>query len=73
MNKKRLLRWIALAMALAAAVFVAAALGHPEWGTTLEIGGLRIGAPVWRACYALYLAAMCGLLGASFFIKEKGR
>lgn len=70
MKRKTALRLVALTMLLAAVIFAAAALNHPQWGTALNIGGLRIGAPVWRVCYVLYLAVMCGALGASFLVKE---
>lgn len=70
MKKKAILRWIALVMLLAAVIFVITALNNPQWGTVLNIGGLRIGASFWRVCYALYLAAMCGVFGASFLVKE---
>lgn len=70
MAKKTLLRLIALAMFVVAAVFVGVALTHPELGSTFYIFGIPIGVKIWRAFYAVYAGVMVLLFALSFLVKE---
>lgn len=67
---KTVLRLVSLLMLVAAAVFLAVALTHPELGTVFYIGGIAIGAAVWRVFYIVYFAVMIGLFTASFFVSN---
>ena len=68
MTLKAKLRLAALLMLIIAIIFLSVALGHPELGTVFYIGGLEIGATVWRIFYAAYAALMLVLFIASFFV-----
>lgn len=68
MNQKLILRIIGLIMLFAAVVFVACALSNPALGTAFYIGGVRIGAKVWRVFYGIYVCVMLGIFAASFLI-----
>ena len=71
MSKKVKLRLAALAMLIAAVIFVLCALACPTCGRVFTIGSLRIGSDFWRKCYAAYGIVMVGLFAASFFVKTK--
>ncbi len=73
MKRKTLLRLIAAVMAAIGVLYLGCALTHPEFGRTILIGTIRIGASVWRACYAVYAAVIVILLALSFLAKEKKR
>ena len=65
------LRLISLAMLIVAVVFVLCALSNPGMGKVFYIGGIKIGADVKRAFYAVYVIVMTALFGISFFVKGK--
>ena len=67
----RTLRLISLAMLIVAVVFVLCALSNPGMGKVFYIGGIKIGADVKRAFYAVYVIVMTALFGISFFVKGK--
>lgn len=71
MKKGRTLRLISLAMLIVAVVFVLWALSNPGMGKVFYIGGIKIGADVKRAFYAVYVIVMTALFGISFFVKGK--
>lgn len=71
MKKGRTLRLISLAMLIVAVVFVLCALSNPGMGKVFYIGGIKIGADVKRAFYAVYVIVMTALFGISFFVKGK--
>lgn len=71
MKKGRALRLISLAMLIVAVVFVLCALSNPGMGKVFYIGGIKIGADVKRAFYAVYVIVMTALFGISFFVKGK--
>ena len=73
MNAKIVLRIISGVMLIAAIVFLAVALNHPEMGTVFYIGGLRIGVAVWRAFYLIYTVTMIALFGISFAVGKHKR
>ena len=70
MCKKRVLRLASLGMLLAAVVFVACSLAHPEMGRTIYIGNFLFGWRAWRVCYAAYVLVMAGLFAGSFLVKN---
>ena len=70
MKKKTVLRLISLVMLIAAVIFVAIALGHPEMGHTIWIGPFEFGPAQWQVCYALYVLVMIGLFVSSFFVRD---
>ena len=65
------LRLISLAMLIVAVVFVLCALSNPGMGKVFYIGGIKIGADVKRAFYAVFVIVMTALFGISFFVKGK--
>ena len=71
MKKRTLLQLISLAMLVIAVIFVFCALSNPALGMAFYIGPWRIGAEVWRVCYAIYAIVMVGLFVVSFFLKDK--
>ena len=71
MKKGRTLRLISLAMLIVAVVFVLCALSNPGMGKVFYIVGIKIGADVKRAFYAVYVIVMTALFGISFFVKGK--
>lgn len=71
MKKGKTLRLISLAMLIVAVVFVLCALSNPGMGKVFYIGGIKIGADVKRAFYAVYVIVMTALFGISFFVKGK--
>ena len=71
MKKGRTLQLISLAMLIVAVVFVLCALSNPGMGKVFYIGGIKIGADVKRAFYAVYVIVMTALFGISFFVKGK--
>ena len=71
MTRKRKLRLISCIMFVIAAVFVLCALSAPNLGCVFYIGPFRIGAEVWRICYAIYALIMVSLFFASFFVKNR--
>lgn len=71
MKTKTKLRLVALAMLLAAIVFVGCALACPTLGRTIYIGEFAFGAEQWRMCYKAYAVIMVVLFAASFVVKEK--
>ena len=71
MKKGRTFRLISLAMLIVAVVFVLCALSNPGMGKVFYIGGIKIGADVKRAFYAVYVIVMTALFGISFFVKGK--
>ena len=71
MKTGRTLRLISLAMLIVAVVFVLCALSNPGMGKVFYIGGIKIGADVKRAFYAVYVIVMTALFGISFFVKGK--
>ena len=68
---KNTFRIISGIMLIVAILFLAVAFSHPELGTVFYIGGLKIGAVIWRAFYLLYLITMVGFFLASFFVKNR--
>ena len=70
MKKRVLLRLISLFMFVIAVIFVACALSNPGLGSTFYIGGLAIGAEIWRIFYAIYAIVMVLLFGASFVVRK---
>lgn len=70
MNQKLILRIVSLVMLLAAVIFVVCALSNPALGTAFYIAGVRIGAKIWRAFYAVYMFVMIGIFAASFFVQH---
>lgn len=58
-------------MLIVAVVFVLWALSNPGMGKVFYIGGIKIGADVKRAFYAVYVIVMTALFGISFFVKGK--
>ena len=68
---KTVLRIISGFLLLAAAVFLAVALTHPEMGTAFRVGDLTIGSGVWRVFYLLYAVVTVGLFTASFFVQNR--
>ena len=71
MKAGRALRLVSLAMLIAAIVFVLCVLSNPGLGKVFYIGGIKIGADVKRAFYAVYVIVMVFLFGISFFVKNK--
>ena len=69
-KKKQRLRIISFLMLAAAVIFVLCALSAPNLGTAFYLGSFRIGAAVWRVCYAVYALVMATLLIASFLVKD---
>lgn len=70
MRLRTKLRIVSLLMLVIAIIFVACALSDPALGHTVTIGNFRFGAEQWRACYAVYVAVMLALFGASWIVKE---
>ena len=68
MNKGMILRIISLIMFFVAIIFIACALANPTLGRTFYIGGIAIGAEVWRVFYAIYAIVMAILFVLSFFV-----
>lgn len=68
---KTVLRIISGILLLAAIVFLAIALTHPEMGTAFRVGNLTIGSAVWRVFYLVYAAVTVGLFTASFFVRDR--
>ena len=66
-----ILRIISAVMLIAAVIFVAVALTHPELGTAFYIGTLKVGAEIFRIFYAIYLLVMTGLFVLSFLISRR--
>ena len=73
MKKRRVLRGISLVMMGIAAVFVFCALSCPTLGSTFYLGGIAIGAEVWRVFCVLYVLIMAGLFAASFLAGRGGK
>lgn len=71
MKAERVLKLLSLAMLIVAIVFVFCALSNPALGKVFYIGGIKIGAEMKRAFYAVYVIVMVALFGASFFVKAK--
>ncbi len=71
MKLKSILRLVSLVMLVIAIVFLSYALTHPELGTVIYIGSLKIGSAIWRAFYLIYIIVMIALFGISFFVKDK--
>lgn len=69
---RRILRWISLAMLIAAVAFVFCAVSAPNLGQTIDIGNFEFGVKQWRVCYAIYAIVMVGSFVASFFVKRTG-
>ena len=69
-KKKQRLRIISFLMLAAAVIFVLCALSAPNLGTAFYLGSFRMGAEVWRVCYAVYALVMVSLLIASFLVKD---
>ena len=58
-------------MLIAAVIFVLCALSNPGMGKVFYIGGIKIGADIKRAFYAVYVIIMIALFGISFFVQGK--
>ena len=71
MKTRRALRLCSLVMLIVAVVFVLCALSNPGMGKVFYIGGIKIGADVKRAFYAVYVIVMTAVFGISFFVKGK--
>lgn len=71
MKTRTRLRLISLAMLIAAIIFAAYALAHPEAGTTIHVGSFVFGYRQYLFFYRVYVIVMAALFGASFFAKEK--
>ena len=73
MTRKTRLRLISCIMLVIAVLFVLCAVSNPQLGSVFYIGKFRVGADVWRVCYAIYGFVMTALFAASFFVRDSRR
>ena len=67
------MKLISLIMLIAAIVFLAYALTHPETGAVFYIGSWAIGSDIWRTFYLFYTIAMVSLFVGSVYLSKKSK
>ena len=71
MSKRGKLRLVSLLMLIVAVIFVICAMCCPTCGRVFYIGSFKVTGEVLRTFYKGYVAVMCALFVASFFVGKK--